>query len=81
VDAVDLSCAEVLPVLTDYLEGALTLDRRARVERHLATCANCDDHLARLRMTIRLAGRLTERALDPGMRADLLAAFRGWRDA
>ena len=77
MDARDLTCAEVLSLITEYLEGALAPERRRRVERHLLTCANCDDHLARIRMTIRLSGRITERALDPGVRADLLAAFRG----
>jgi len=80
MDAPDISCSEVLSLLTEYLEDALPPASRSRVEQHLAACPPCSDHLQGIRVTIRLTGRITERSLDPRARADLLAAFRGWRD-
>ncbi|MFL5375849.1 MAG: zf-HC2 domain-containing protein, partial [Myxococcales bacterium] len=34
----ELSCAELVELVTDYLEGALSADERDEVEKHLAIC-------------------------------------------
>lgn len=75
----DLSCRELVEVLTDYLEGSLPREERARVEGHLRSCDGCDAYVAQMRTTIRLAGRLTEESLAPPAREALLVAFRGYR--
>jgi anti-sigma factor RsiW len=36
-----LSCGDVLARLSDYLDGDLTADERARVEEHLRGCDGC----------------------------------------
>ena len=36
-----LSCSEVLAVLSDYLDGDLTAERRDQVEAHLRGCEAC----------------------------------------
>jgi hypothetical protein len=40
--------------LGDHLEGDIPLDERARIEAHLARCAECADELRELRATVRL---------------------------
>jgi anti-sigma factor RsiW len=75
----DLSCAELVELVTDYLEDALDGDERLRFERHLAECSHCVAYLDQIRVTIRGAGRLREDSLEPEVRDELLAAFRGWR--
>ncbi|HET9553713.1 MAG TPA: zf-HC2 domain-containing protein [Anaeromyxobacteraceae bacterium] len=76
---VDLSCAELVELVTDYLEGRLPLDDRTRFETHLCFCAPCRTYLAQLRGAVAAAGRLSEEALPADARDALLAAFRAWR--
>jgi predicted anti-sigma-YlaC factor YlaD len=76
----DLPCQEVVELVTDYLEGALTTEDSQRLEAHLAGCPHCTEYLAQIRETIRLAGRLTPEDLTPDMRTDLTDLYRRWRD-
>ena len=74
----DLTCSELVELVSDYLEDALAADERASFERHLAACHGCAAYLAQMRTTIAVAGRLREDDLDPAVRDRLLAAFRGY---
>jgi len=74
-----LACQEVVELVTDYLEDALTAADRKRFETHLAGCPHCTEYLAQIRETIRLAGRLTPEDLTPDMSTDLTDLYRRWR--
>jgi anti-sigma factor RsiW len=74
-----LSCMELIELVTDYLEGALPAPERSRFEAHLATCTGCTRYLAQMKDTISLTGMLTEDQIAPEVRRDLLAAFRDWK--
>ena len=74
-----LSCQELVELVTAYLEGALSVEERARFDEHLATCGTCQVYVEQMRTTIRLAGRVTPDDLSPEAERDLLAAFRSWR--
>ncbi len=76
----DLRCQEVVEIVTDYLEGAMSEDDRARFEEHLTICDGCTSYLEQMRETIRLTGMLTEEQIPEEQRAALLDAFRGWRE-
>jgi len=65
-------------LVTDYLDGALPAELRARFELHLAACPGCADYLEQTRQTIRATGQLREDSLDPAVRDRLLDAFREW---
>ncbi len=72
-------CTHFVEAVTDYLEGALPRAEQARLERHLEECAGCARHLAQIRTTIALTGRLTIEDVerwDQGAREELMAAFR-----
>ena len=77
----DLSCRELVELVTDYLEGALDRRTRARFERHISGCPHCTAYLEQIRETIRLTGMLREDQLEPQARDELLAAFRTWKAA
>jgi anti-sigma factor RsiW len=74
-----LVCQEVVELVTDYLEGALSTADQRRFETHLADCPHCTEYLAQIRETIRLAGRLAPQDLTPDMRTDLTDLYRRWR--
>ena len=73
-----LTCHEVVEIVTDYLEGALTPDVEERVEAHLALCDGCARYLDQMRETIRLTGMLTEDQIPDEQKHELLEAFRSW---
>ena len=68
-----------LSPITSYLEGALSPAEHARFEAHLTTCTGCTRYLEQIRQTIRLAGKLTEEAIAPYARQELLQVFRNWK--
>ncbi|MGH3261366.1 MAG: anti-sigma factor family protein [Trebonia sp.] len=74
-----LVCQEVVEMVTDYLEGALSPADHRRFEEHLAVCPNCIEYLAQVRETIRLTGRLGPEDLTQDMRTDLTDLYRHWR--
>jgi predicted anti-sigma-YlaC factor YlaD len=74
-----MTCQEVVELVTDYLEGALPSEERARFDVHIARCAGCRAYIEQLHVTLRLTGTLTEAALSPRTRDELLGAFRAWR--
>jgi anti-sigma factor RsiW len=75
----DLSCRELVELVTDYLERALPLEERLRFELHLATCPGCTAYVRQLHVTLRAAGRLTQASLPGHAREALLRAFRDWK--
>jgi len=75
----DLTCQELVELITDYVEGALAPAERARFEEHLAICTGCHNYLDQMRRTIDTLGKLNEHDLEPVARADLLDLFRDWK--
>jgi anti-sigma factor RsiW len=76
--AEDLSCAELVELVTEYLEGQLTAEERARFEEHLTVCDGCANYLDQMRKTIELTGRLRVDDLSPEVTDELVEAFRDW---
>ena len=75
----ELVCQEVVELVTDYLEGALSTADRRRFETHLAGCPHCTEYLAQMRETISLTGRLAPEDLSPQMRDEFVDLFRRWQ--
>ena len=78
--AEDLTCAELVELVTEYLEGGLSERDRERFEEHVVFCGGCSNYLDQMRRTVELTGRLTEDDLSHGAETGLLAAFRGWKE-
>jgi anti-sigma factor RsiW len=74
----ELPCKLAVTRVTDYLDGALSVEDRAALERHLAWCEWCMTYFDQLRDTVRAAGSLRGEDV-PAPVEDLLAAFRSVR--
>ena len=71
-----ITCQEVVELVTDYLEGALSPEQAALFEQHLNFCDGCDWYVDQLSTTIATVGRIEPEEVPPEMRTRLLAAFR-----
>ena len=75
----EMTCKELVELVTDYLEDTLPAEVRARLENHLAGCDGCTNYLEQMRETIQLTGRVREESLTSRQRDDLLRLFRDWQ--
>ena len=76
----EITCKELVEVVSDYLEGRLPANDRRRLEEHLGECPYCAEYIDQMRLTIGALGELREDALSPEAHGELLEAFRGWRE-
>lgn len=77
----ELTCAELVELVTGYLEQSLPVRDLERFEEHLAFCDGCSTYLAQMRTTIAVTGRLRTGDLTAELEERLLEAFRGWSPA
>jgi anti-sigma factor RsiW len=77
----EISCKELVELVTEYLEGTLPPSERERFETHLGTCSGCTNYLQQMRQTIHTVGHLTEETIAPQARDELLQIFKGWKKA
>jgi predicted anti-sigma-YlaC factor YlaD len=71
-----MTCVEFVEMVTDYLEGSMSLWMRVRFHLHLGLCFGCRVHLKQMQQTIQTLGRLPEAPVPPEVRAELLRRFR-----
>jgi anti-sigma factor RsiW len=75
----EMTCKELVELVTAYFEGALPADERLRFERHVGVCSGCATYVEQMRQTITLVGGLREEDVSPAAEQHLLQAFRGWK--
>ena len=73
-----IPCQEMVELITDYLEGALSRVDRRRFEDHLVGCPHCTAYVAQMRETLRLTGRLVPADLTPEMEREFGEIYRRW---
>jgi anti-sigma factor RsiW len=78
-EALPMTCQELVELVTDYFEDALSPTDRARFEAHLDSCDPCIHYLEQMQTTMALLGRPSTETLPPAAEAALLDAFRGWK--
>lgn len=78
----ELSCQELVELITDYLEGQLDPGRVAALDAHLAGCDGCDTYVEQMRQTVAaLRGVGGAGPLPPAARERVLASFADLRAA
>ncbi|HEY3061860.1 MAG TPA: zf-HC2 domain-containing protein [Roseiflexaceae bacterium] len=74
----EMACQELVELVTDHLDGCLTLPERLRFEAHLAACSGCRAYLEQMRLTLGVLGGSSERSISPEARERLLRVYRAW---
>ena len=74
-----MTCRQVVELMTDYLEGALSETDRARFEEHIAGCDGCRAYLAQLSTTRKVLRKLADEPIPADLQSELLDAFRNWK--
>lgn len=74
-----LVCQQVVELVTEYLEGALSRSERSRFEQHLHGCPHCSEYLAQMRTIIGASGKLAPADLSPEVQDEFIAIFRRWK--
>jgi anti-sigma factor RsiW len=73
----DMTCQELVELVTDYFEDVLAPAQQARFEVHLETCAGCSAYLEQMRVTMQLVRSADALDARPDV-AGPLRAFRDW---
>ena len=71
-----MTCAELVELVTAFLEGALDPETEQRFVDHLAVCDGCDIYVDQIRRTIAEVGQVEPASLSDQTRDRLLEAFR-----
>jgi anti-sigma factor RsiW len=74
------ACQEMVELITDYLEDALSRRDRRGFERHLVGCEHCTEYLAQMRHMLSLADQLlVPEDLSPEIRHEFANIYRKWQ--
>jgi predicted anti-sigma-YlaC factor YlaD len=76
----NMSCSELVEIVTDYLDDALAPADVQRLEEHIRACGPCADYIQQVRSTARMAAEAAAAELE--LRPDrdaLLLAFRAFK--
>ena len=75
----DMSCSEIVELVTEYVEGGLTAADRDRFEEHIGFCTPCLTYLDQMRRTVDGIGEVPRDDLSAELQASLVEAFRNWK--
>jgi len=74
-----LTCKELTELVTDCLEGHLSLWDRVRFHLYIGMCRNYRAFLRDRRLTIQTIGKMPADPIPPDVRDELLERFRNWK--
>jgi anti-sigma factor RsiW len=74
-----LSCQEVVELVTDYLDGALSGEEAALFEQHLNFCDGCVWYVHQIKTTVEAVEEVRDEDISPEVKGRLLTAFRNWK--
>jgi len=72
----DLTCKEIVELVTADLEKALSSESRRQFDEHLTACPFCTTYLEQMRQTISALGHLPEESISADALSELQKAFR-----
>ena len=75
----ELSCQQVVELVTDYLENALLPELHERLEAHVAECPGCENYIEQMQQTINVLRQIARESAFPATKQELLQLFRDWK--
>ena len=75
----EITCKDLVELVTDYLDDRMPAEQRLRFEEHIAFCSPCAVYLEQMRQTISVTGALREDDLDQESRDAMLSVFKDFR--
>ncbi len=75
----NFTCKEIAALITDYLEGSLTLTQRFRFQMHMGLCFACRNYLRQMKYTVTTLRQLPSDPIPPQIKEELLKRFRTWK--
>jgi len=72
----EITCKDLVELVTDYLDDRMPAEQRLRFEEHIAFCSPCAVYLEQMRQTISVTGALREEDLDQESRDAMLSVFK-----
>ncbi|MEP6866400.1 MAG: zf-HC2 domain-containing protein [Deltaproteobacteria bacterium] len=76
-----LSCKQITELVTDFLEGRMSLADRLRFQMHVGMCKHCRAYLRQMKATVTALGRLPEEPMPDDVRDELRKRFADWHEA
>ncbi len=73
-----LTCRELTELVTDYVEGRLSLWDRVRFSLHVGMCPHCRAYVRQMQLTRDVLGRTPPLSLPEDVKAELLERFKDW---
>jgi predicted anti-sigma-YlaC factor YlaD len=70
------TCREITELVTDYLEGRLSLKQQLGFRMHVGKCKDCRAYLRQMKTTVRALGRMPAEPMPANVRDELLTRFR-----
>ncbi len=75
----NFSCQEVAELVTEYLEGSMSLSERMRFQMHLGMCFACRNYLRQMKYTVATLQQLPPDPVPPAVKDELMKRFRDWK--
>lgn len=75
----EISCKELVDLVADYMDEAISDDARAKFEQHLSECGYCSAYVQQMHLTVKLTNKLTEPEADQPAPDELMNIFRKWK--
>ena len=80
-----MSCRDLTELVTDYMEGRMTLMQKLSFQLHVGMCSPCREYLRQMRLTVQSVGCLAcaedSPAMSPEVHGELLERFRDWKSS
>ena len=75
----NFTCKEIAALITDYLDGSLTLTQRVRFQMHLGLCVGCRNYLRQMTYMVATLRQLPSEPVPTQVKEELLKRFRTWK--